>query len=48
MPANNNSRSPSLRQGLLRRVLLVAGGASLIFGLLFLALYRGQLEHERQ
>jgi len=31
----------------LRRVLLVAGGASLIFGLLFLALYRGQLEHER-
>jgi len=47
MPANNNSRSPSLRQRLLRRVLLVAGGASLIFGLLFLALYRGQLEHER-
>jgi len=31
----------------LRRVLLVAGGASLVFGLLFLALYRGQLEHER-
>ena len=31
----------------MRRVLLVAGGASLIFGLLFLALYRGQLEHER-
>jgi len=31
----------------LRRVLLVAGGASLIFGLLFLALYRDQLEHER-
>jgi len=31
----------------LRRVLLVAGGASLIFGLLFLVLYRDQLEHER-
>ncbi|MGB8248692.1 MAG: ATP-binding protein [Azonexus sp.] len=31
----------------MRRVLLVAGGASLIFGLLFLALYRDQLEHER-
>ncbi|MGB8248799.1 MAG: hypothetical protein WCF02_00675, partial [Azonexus sp.] len=31
----------------MRRVLLVAGGASLVFGLLFLALYRGQLEHER-
>lgn len=31
----------------MRRVLLVAGGASLIFGLLFLVLYRGQLEHER-
>jgi len=47
MPANDNRRSPSLRQRLLRRVLLVAGGASLIFGLLFLVLYRGQLEHER-
>jgi len=31
----------------LRRVLLVAGGASLVFGLLFLALYRDQLAHER-
>ena len=32
---------------MLRQVLLVAGGASLLFGLLFLALYRDQLERER-
>ena len=32
---------------MLRQVLLVAGGASLVFGLLFLILYRGQLERER-
>lgn len=32
---------------MLRHVLLVAGGASLLFGLLFLALYRDQLERER-
>jgi len=32
---------------MLRQVLLVAGGASLLFGLLFLALYRDQLARER-
>lgn len=32
---------------MLRQVLLVAGGASLLFGLVFLALYRDQLAHER-
>ena len=47
MPANVKSSSPSLGQSMLRRVLLVAGGASLLFGLLFLALYRDQLERER-
>jgi signal transduction histidine kinase/HAMP domain-containing protein len=47
MPANFKSSSPSLGQYMLRRVLLVAGGASLLFGLLFLALYRDQLQRER-
>jgi hypothetical protein len=47
MPANSKSSSPSLGQYMLRRVLLVAGGASLLFGLLFLALYRDQLQRER-
>lgn len=37
----------SLSHRMLRRVLLVAGGASLLFGLLFLGLYRDQLERER-
>lgn len=37
----------SLSRRMFRRVLLVAGGASLLFGLLFLALYRDQLERER-
>ena len=32
---------------MLQRVLLVAGGASLLFGLLFVGLYQTQLEHER-
>ena len=32
---------------MLRQVLLVAGGASLLFGLLFLGLYRDRLERER-
>ncbi len=32
---------------MLRQVLLVAGGASLLFGLLFLALYRDQLAREK-
>lgn len=39
--------STSLTQRMLRQVLLVAGGASLLFGLLFLGLYREQLAHER-
>ncbi len=47
MPANFKTGSPSLGQFMLRRVLLVAGGASLLFGLLFLVLYRDQLERER-
>lgn len=37
----------SLSSRILRRVLLVAGGASLLFGILFLGLYRAQLEQER-
>lgn len=37
----------SLSRRILRQVLLVAGGASLLFGILFLGLYRGQLERER-
>lgn len=37
----------SLSARILRQVLLVAGGASLLFGLLFLGLYREQLERER-
>lgn len=37
----------SLSSRILRRVLLVAGGASLLFGLLFLGLYREQLASER-
>lgn len=37
----------SLSSRILRRVILVAGGASLLFGLLFLGLYRDQLERER-
>ena len=37
----------SLSRRILRQVLLVAGGASLLFGILFLALYRDQLERER-
>ena len=41
------TRIPLLSHRLLRGVLLVAGGASLLLGLLFLGLYRGQLEHER-
>jgi signal transduction histidine kinase len=36
-----------LSHRLLRGVLLAAGGASLLFGLLFLGLYRSQLENER-
>lgn len=36
-----------LSRRLLRGVLLAAGGASLLFGLLFLGLYRNQLENER-
>ena len=37
----------SLSRRILRQVLLVAGGASLLFGILFLGLYRDQLERER-
>ena len=37
----------SLSSRILRQVLLVAGGASLLFGLLFLGLYREQLAGER-
>lgn len=37
----------SLSSRILRQVLLVAGGASLLFGVLFLGLYRDQLERER-
>lgn len=36
-----------LSHRLLRGVLLAAGGASVLFGLLFLGLYRSQLENER-
>jgi len=39
--------SLSLERRMLRQVLLVAGGASLLFGLLFLGLYRDRLERER-
>lgn len=45
-PASSSALS-SLSRRLLRQVLLVAGGASLLFGLLFLMLYRDQLERER-
>ncbi len=41
------SRAPHLSHRLLRSVLLAAGGASLLLGMLFLGLYRQQLEHER-
>lgn len=37
----------SLSRRILRQVLLVAGGASLLFGILFLGLYREQLARER-
>ncbi|MCE1183913.1 MAG: ATP-binding protein [Rhodocyclales bacterium] len=37
----------SLSSRILRQVMLVAGGASLLFGMLFLGLYRDQLERER-
>lgn len=37
----------SLSHRVLRQVLMVAGGASLLFALLFLGLYREQLERER-
>ncbi len=37
----------SLSRRMLRQVLLVAGGASLLFAILFLGLYRDQLERER-
>ncbi len=37
----------SLYSRVMRQVLLVAGGASLLFAVLFLGLYREQLEHER-
>ena len=37
----------SLSSRVMRQVLLVAGGASLLFAVLFLGLYREQLEHER-
>lgn len=37
----------SLARRILRRIVLVAGGASLLFGFLFLGLYRERLEHER-
>jgi signal transduction histidine kinase len=40
-------RSSHLSHRLLRSVLLAAGGASLLLGMLFLGLYRQQLEHER-
>lgn len=40
-------RAPHLSHRLLRSVLLAAGGASLLLGMLFLGLYRQQLEHER-
>ena len=43
----DDSKQVSLSRGILRHVLLVAGGASLLFGLLFFALYRDQLERER-
>lgn len=41
------SRTKHLNHLLIRSVLLVAGGASLAFGLLFFGLYRNQLQHER-
>ena len=37
----------SLSARILRQILLVAGGASLLFGLLFLGLYSDQLARER-
>lgn len=40
-------RVAHLSHRLLRGVLLAAGGASVLFGLLFLGLYRSQLENER-
>jgi hypothetical protein len=40
-------RAAHLSHRLLRSVLLAAGGASLLLGMLFLGLYRQQLEHER-
>jgi len=47
MTANRQTRSLPLGQRMLRQVLLVAGGASLLFGLLFLGLYRDQLTREK-
>ena len=47
MFAKAGKSSRSLERRMLRQVLLVAGGASLLFGLLFLGLYRDRLERER-
>jgi signal transduction histidine kinase/HAMP domain-containing protein len=47
MAPPDDSRTVSLATGILRQVLVVAGGASLLFGLLFFALYRDHLERER-
>ena len=45
--AESSGVKVSLSARILRQILLVAGGASLLFGLLFLGLYREQLERER-
>jgi len=47
MTATGKTASLPLAQRMLRQVLLVAGGASLLFGLLFLGLYRDQLTREK-
>lgn len=46
-PMSTERSRQQLSHRLLRGVLLVAGGASLLFGVLFLGLYREQLEAER-
>lgn len=47
MPEHVDKPREALARRILRDVLLVAGAASLLFGLFFLALYRDQLERER-
>ena len=47
MLVRDGGKPAGLAHRILRQVLMVAGGASLLFGLLFLALYRDQFERER-